>query len=585
MARHGTNHTLPGSDYVIVDPSPLGFPHFGDYFLDVQYIDDPSPGVILQDEGSWMLNDVRWFRLPCVGPVPWGCFGEWPSDISVYTAHGESVTVPILLTSNGNIDISFVLTIVEDTGPEGWLTVSGFESGHIPVGGALEGSVTMNTGGIVNNPGFHVQLVGALHFEGNFDGGQQEIPVDCWVIPEDIPWLWDTVSTGCLSLAVKSAGNYGNQGMGKVNMDFFNYGDCDDLEDQDDTIPGDATVYLYDASPVICWPDGDSVLCNWSIFGEGYSWGNGFFGVSHTPVTDSGDFYYYQSTFTTRDAGIGVQQSWYAPKDQPDSCQFLIHRMRVFSNDGQTHTDLAIGEVIDWDIPSDSANRNNSGFDTGLRLIYQVGSEYDEDPEECMDNDDRFGGISLVQMMVGVDPPITDPYGAYSGSNFQWVYPNGGFVPSEVDSLMAAREGYVLSDSLNSDLHSMMTYRYGYTLQPDDTLDIVSVLASSMGGYADFIAAVQAGHQWSQDHILPHYSCCIGKTGNIDDDPSGSLDISDLVYLVDYMFTGGPEPPCFLEADVNCDGAIDISDLVYIVDCMFNMWPCEFCDCPPPEDP
>ena len=63
--------------------------------------------------------------------------------------------------------------------------------------------------------------------------------------------------------------------------------------------------------------------------------------------------------------------------------------------------------------------------------------------------------------------------------------------------------------------------------------------------------------------------CCIGITGNVDNDGSDAIDISDLVYLVDYMFNGGPAPFCFEEADMDISGGIDISDLVYLVDYMF----------------
>jgi hypothetical protein len=68
--------------------------------------------------------------------------------------------------------------------------------------------------------------------------------------------------------------------------------------------------------------------------------------------------------------------------------------------------------------------------------------------------------------------------------------------------------------------------------------------------------------------------CCMGSIrGNVDYDPGDAIDISDLVYLVDYMFTGGPPPPCAEEADMNADLAQDISDLVYLVDYMFTGGP------------
>ncbi len=75
-------------------------------------------------------------------------------------------------------------------------------------------------------------------------------------------------------------------------------------------------------------------------------------------------------------------------------------------------------------------------------------------------------------------------------------------------------------------------------------------------------------------------TCCLPPIrGNVDYDLGDAIDISDLVYLVDYMFTGGPEPPCFEEADMNGDSAIDISDLVYLVDFMFTGGPAPL-DCP-----
>jgi hypothetical protein len=69
--------------------------------------------------------------------------------------------------------------------------------------------------------------------------------------------------------------------------------------------------------------------------------------------------------------------------------------------------------------------------------------------------------------------------------------------------------------------------------------------------------------------------CCVGIRGDIADPMDGSIDISDLVYLIDYMFVGGAAPICMAEADVNADGAeqVDISDLLYLIDYMFRGGP------------
>ncbi|MDH3936867.1 MAG: transthyretin-like family protein [candidate division Zixibacteria bacterium] len=69
-------------------------------------------------------------------------------------------------------------------------------------------------------------------------------------------------------------------------------------------------------------------------------------------------------------------------------------------------------------------------------------------------------------------------------------------------------------------------------------------------------------------------SCCYGIRGNVDGDLWDQIDINDLLYLVDFMFTGGPEAPCWEEANLRADDStIDISDLVWLVDYMFTGGP------------
>lgn len=68
---------------------------------------------------------------------------------------------------------------------------------------------------------------------------------------------------------------------------------------------------------------------------------------------------------------------------------------------------------------------------------------------------------------------------------------------------------------------------------------------------------------------IEHY-CCRSIRGNIDDDSEDIIDVSDLVYYIDYQFRSGDEPPCFDEADLVVDGVLDVSDLVFMVDYQFR---------------
>ena len=66
--------------------------------------------------------------------------------------------------------------------------------------------------------------------------------------------------------------------------------------------------------------------------------------------------------------------------------------------------------------------------------------------------------------------------------------------------------------------------------------------------------------------------------GDVNDDGGFGPDIADLVYLVDYMFAGGPPPPDMAAANIDGEPGITISDLVFLVDFMFNQGPPPICE-------
>ena len=70
---------------------------------------------------------------------------------------------------------------------------------------------------------------------------------------------------------------------------------------------------------------------------------------------------------------------------------------------------------------------------------------------------------------------------------------------------------------------------------------------------------------------------CCDLISDINDD--NSINVSDLTYLIDFMFRGGPDVPCEEEADLNLDEATNIADLTYLVDYLFRGGPPP-ADCP-----
>jgi hypothetical protein len=59
-------------------------------------------------------------------------------------------------------------------------------------------------------------------------------------------------------------------------------------------------------------------------------------------------------------------------------------------------------------------------------------------------------------------------------------------------------------------------------------------------------------------------------------DPNNDLqiDVSDALYLIPYIFSGGPAPvPNICTGDANCDGEVDVSDAVFIISHVFSGGP------------
>jgi bacillopeptidase F len=57
----------------------------------------------------------------------------------------------------------------------------------------------------------------------------------------------------------------------------------------------------------------------------------------------------------------------------------------------------------------------------------------------------------------------------------------------------------------------------------------------------------------------------------------GTIDIGDVVFLVDYFFVDGPSPSPLLAGDADCDGVVNIGDAVYLLNYLFIDGPAPPC--------
>ena len=70
-------------------------------------------------------------------------------------------------------------------------------------------------------------------------------------------------------------------------------------------------------------------------------------------------------------------------------------------------------------------------------------------------------------------------------------------------------------------------------------------------------------------HNLPYcFSVSYPDTGDCNADCT--IDIGDLVYLIEYLFRDGDPPTPIGIGDANCDGVVDLGDLVHLVGYLYR---------------
>jgi plastocyanin len=70
---------------------------------------------------------------------------------------------------------------------------------------------------------------------------------------------------------------------------------------------------------------------------------------------------------------------------------------------------------------------------------------------------------------------------------------------------------------------------------------------------------------------------CCDTAGDANDD--GQTNVGDAVYVINFVFKGGPEPPCMNEGDANTDCQVNVGDAVFLINFVFKGGPPPSCGC------
>jgi hypothetical protein len=107
-----------------------------------------------------------------------------------------------------------------------------------------------------------------------------------------------------------------------------------------------------------------------------------------------------------------------------------------------------------------------------------------------------------------------------------------------------------------------------FTITPNEGFLVADVLVdgSSVGAVTSYTFSGIAANHTIRATFVEAAICG-------DADGSGSVDISDVVFIIGYIFAGGPAPNPMSAGDANSDGSVDISDAVYLIQYIFNGGP------------
>ncbi len=618
----GLSLTWPAAS--VVDLTPEGQPAYaGGRYLNMEYMDDQFPGPAFwgsQTNPPGTENSMKWIRLACVEPIEASQIAvypesiEWPEWVELGTSKNFTITV----VNNGNV----TLNVVEiGTAGGSWLDVSQHPT---------LGSPFTVTSGVVRTRTFDLIVNAAALSQNQWLDGQIWLKSDAANI-DSMPLLvhvlaaanvenirWDTVTThqnmfdpffepvgACVALAVGNNGEFGwgAGSSGRVNLDYSESGlECGTRERD--------AFYLASATPFTIMAtnsSGTGSELTQVTNDPNQADETGFDPTPYMTITGgqtaSGKYdSVYTGKFVNRDTTIAMERIVYGPRSatpQSSTLNFVVALTKVYSADGAAHNHVTVGNVCDWDVPSDSAPYNTTGI-SSAGFLYVQGTDT-VGHTACQQNVTRYAteafGGGYTKAQYNADQCTNDPnayFGVNAASQLIMVdtthYRNGTpLVPAQPNPTLwwdITSVPGLNADAMSQDQALWLTYKQDYNLIASDTLYYWTVLSTVRNGsLADLESQVAYAKTWYRETVRGcEIGCCNERVGNSNGDGGEMPTIGDISVMIDAKFITsaciesglGANIKCLGEADMNLSGGsnpaccdITLVDISMLVDDLF----------------
>ncbi len=139
------------------------------------------------------------------------------------------------------------------------------------------------------------------------------------------------------------------------------------------------------------------------------------------------------------------------------------------------------------------------------------------------------------------------------------------------DPLLFVAVGFGASRLLPGD--SGLYCRMFYNVSGPGTLTFRTAVHSSAGPTTMYSIVDPVSINWPAEGEVGSFEITEvpPQRGNVNCD--GQITVSDVIYIINYLFKGGPTPNPLENGDVNCDGKVNVTDVVYLINYLFKSGP------------
>ena len=547
--------------------------------LRIEFLEDLDAGNFVNGQGADLDNPVKFLSYPCIAMAPYQILTCAPVS-PLHAGVNATATQDLSLTNDGNQSINWTSSLVG-----GDVNITLPASGTVPAGCINSATITITVGPKSTEGTFH----NTIRF--TYQGGAKTL---------DVPVEFST------SFAVNySAGNAPYSvfaadldGDGDRDLAVANYygGNISVLKNNGNGTFAAAVNYAAGANPYSVFAadldgDGDADLAvantnssNVSVLknnGNGtfaaavnYGAGNSPYSVFAADLDGDGDAdlvvgnYYSISVLKNNGDGTCAAAVNYAAGSYPTS---------VFAADldGDGDRDLVVADYYGNNV-SVLKNNGNGTFAAAVKYgagnspysVFAADLDGDGDADLAVAN---FNGNNVSVLKNNGDGTFAAAVNYEAGSSPRSVF--AADLDGDGDRDLAVANFYgnnvsVLKNNGDGTFAAAVNYAAGSLP--------TSVFAADLDGHGNADLAVANYYSDNVSVLLnifgSNYVCGDANSDVI-------VDISDVVYLIAYIFSGGLAPSPLVAGDANCDSIVDISDVVYLIAYIFSggLAPCKVC--------